>query len=456
MTAKRALFLILVACLVPLAGGASGPMMAVERGAEPQAGGQAHAMPPAPGSLPPAAASNETPCFRLSPLSEAHIDTGDIWMGDVAYNHHHDEYLAVWSLAQNTQTHEIWAARFGPDGEPRGKFKVAGQQGTYLDGPAVAYSPAQDQYLVAYNLSPWGSADEDIYAKRLSWDGSWKSNQFLIRDEVDAQWSPRVAYNEAHDEYLVVYWNWWAGGHQDIAAQRVRASDGALLSWRNLASGPNEKRSRPHVAYNTARDEYLVVYDYVKGTSMQIRGTRFNHHMGTVYPEIAISDKTNYPSDARVAAGPNEYLVLWTTYTAGMDRDVRGRRVSGKGIPQGPAAGFNIAGAGTEDGYRYQDLAFSERLGYLVAMEYEPPGSRTDIVARFVMPEQDAATGELLPLFQFPELQYSPQVACAPQGHCLIVERDTWDPDELYRWAIRGRVLSACPRVFLPLVVRRY
>jgi hypothetical protein len=89
-------------------------------------------------------------------------------------------------------------------------------------------------------------------------------------------------------------------------------------------------------------------------------------------------------------------------------------------------------------------------------MDYEDPNTRSDVVARFVMPEQDSAAGELLPLFSFPDLQYSAQVACAPHGHCLIVERDTWDPGESYRWAIRGRVLGVCLGVFLPLVVRSF
>jgi hypothetical protein len=309
----------------------------------------------------------------------------------------------------------------------------------------------QDQYLVAYNSSPWGSADEDIYAKRLSWDGSWKSNQILIRDEADAQWSPRVAYNEAHDEYLVVYWNQWAGGHADIAAQRVRAEDGALLSWRNLATGANEKRQSPDVAYYPARDEYLVVYEYIKGTTREVRGSRFNYHMGTVYPEFAISDQSDYPSEATVAAGPGEYLVLWGTYTAGTDYNIRGRRVSGDGMPQGASAGFDIAGAGTTQGYRHPDVSYSEPFGYLVAMEFGHSNARTDVVARIVMPEQDSATGELFPLFDFPDYQYSPRVACSPHGQCLIVERDTWDPDKLNRWAIRGLPLGGCPRIFVPL-----
>jgi hypothetical protein len=456
MTARRALFTLLVAGLVLLVAGANPRTKAGEGNGEQQVAGQARVLSPAPGSLSSSAAFTATPCFRPGPLIEVHIATPTIWLGDVAYNLRHDEYLLVWSMEQSVQTHEVWAARVGPYGDVRGTFKVAGEQGKYLDEPAVAYSSEQDEYLVAYNLSLTGSADVDVYAKRLSWDGGWKSNQFAIRTEPDQQWGPKVAHNEAHGEYLVVYWNQWAGGLQDIAAQRVRARDGALLSWRNIATGANENRRTPDVAYNPARDEYLVVYDYIKGTSLQIRGSRFNHDMGTLYPEMAISDQTNYPSDSRVAAGPNEYLILWSTYTFGTDRDIRGRLVSGDGIPQGASAGFNIAGAGTTEGYSHPDVAYSEALGYPVAMEYEPPDTRTDVVAGLVTPGHDSAPGELFPLFDFPALQNSPHVACSPQGHCLIVERDTWDPAELNRWAIRGLVLGVCPRVFLPLVVRSY
>jgi hypothetical protein len=128
--------------------------------------------------------------------------------------------------------------------------------------------------------------------------------------------------------------------------------------------------------------------------------------------------------------------------------------VSGDGIPQSPIAGFDIAGSGTTGKYTSPDLAYSATLGYLVAFVYESPATKTDVLGRFVWAGHDAAAGEPFPLFDFSLRQEFPQVACAPDAHCLIVEHDYWDPEGLNRWGFRGLLLGPCPRVFVPLVVR--
>jgi hypothetical protein len=158
--------------------------------------------------------------------------------------------------------------------------------------PAVAYSPRQDQYLVAYQLCLNGSLKEEISGRRVSWDGSWKSNQFPIQHGPDGQLEPRVAYCKEHDEYLVVYRNDQKSGiTEDIAAQRVRAGDGALLCGGTTVTGSNERRRFPHVAYNAVRAEYLVVYIYCDGPGTQARGTPLTYDMGTICPEAFISHR---------------------------------------------------------------------------------------------------------------------------------------------------------------------
>jgi hypothetical protein len=310
------------------------------------------------------------------------------------------------------------------------------------------------QYLVVYNLALSGSGTVEISATRVSWDGSWKSSQFPIRHGPDDQRDPEVAYSDAHDEYLIVYWNSWASGKEDIAAQRVRASDGALLSWRTIATGANA-RAYPYPAYLAGRDEYLVVYEYGSGPLVLVRGSRFTYDMATVYSEIVISDPGSYAYAPRIAAGPDEYLVAWDMGPA-IDVDARGRRLSGDGTPQGPSVGFDIAGAGSAGIYSAMDAAYLANFGYLVAVEHQPQNAGYDVLGRFVEPGNDAAAGDLFPLFDLPESQSNPRVACAPDAHCLIVELDNWDPVGLSRWAFRGLLLGPCPRVFLPLILRSH
>ena len=72
-----------------------------------------------------------------------------------------------------------------------------------------------------------------------------------------------MVYNPAHDEYLVVFTNYWAQGLEDIAAQRVDG-DLTLLSWANVATSPVTKRRVPAVAFDSAHyAQYLITYSYM-------------------------------------------------------------------------------------------------------------------------------------------------------------------------------------------------
>ena len=264
----------------------------------------------------------------------------------VAYNSQHDEYLVVWYTKQGPNTWDIWARRVGSDGSLKSWFNVATGASKRWE-PAVAYSPVQDEYLIVYTFEV-GASDYDILATRVKWDGSWKSAEFVIMAPLGIQWTPSVAYNSQNDEYLVVYANVWASGTHDIAAQRVDG-DGTLLSWRNIATSATDLRSVPDVAYNAARNEYLIAYSYMQGsvlTQSDIRGKVASANMGDLSPqEIIICNNNRDQTRLAVAAGPDEYLVAWLdgVFGSGQD-DVFARRLSGDGgVPLGPADGFPIA-----------------------------------------------------------------------------------------------------------------
>jgi hypothetical protein len=376
----------------------------------------------------------------------------------VAYNTVHDEYLVVWYTKQGPNTWDIWARRVASDGSLKSWFNVATGAGKRWE-PAVAYSPVQDEYLVVYTHES-GASDYDLFATRVRWDGTWKSAESVVVAPLGIQWTPAVAYNSQNDEYLVVYANVWASGVHDIAAQRV-AGDGTLLSWRNIASSPTDLRSIPDVAYNDARNEYLIAYSYMQGsifTQSDIYGKVASANLGDLSPqEIHICDNNRDQSRLAVAAGPDEYLVTWLDGVFGSGKDdVFARRLSGDGgVPLGPPDGFPIAQFPSDSNFS-PDAAYSPLYGYVVAWHSWNATYLEDVYANYVQAGQDQVAG--LPFGMNGGMgsgQRNAAVACTPGGEFLVATEDnldwtTWTPVD---YEIRGSF--ALPyRMYVPLVVR--
>jgi hypothetical protein len=399
------------------------------------------------------------PAVPQTPVLGSYIsvwtDTVPSFDSQVAYNSRHDEYLVVW-VDMKGMTWDIHARRIGGDGVPSSHFVVVHHENRHNYEPAVAYSPEHDEYLIAYtydSLTP----DSDVWARRVKWDGSWMSGEIHIRAEVDDQHRPAVAYNGQMDEYLVVYQNTWAGGLEDIAAQRVRASDGGLESWRNLATAPpakpGEKRSDPSVAYNVARNEYLITYSY-RPTSIydpaDVRGKVTSGTMGDLSDEIHICDTSVSQEWPAVTAGPDEYLVTWVNrFTGDAADDIYARRVSGDGAPEGPTEGFVVA-EGT--GYQiFSDVDYGAGYGYLFVWRHVPAGTIGvwDVHGRYMMPSHDCPTGEAFQVSDTESFDTGVRVACAPSGSCMVAMDNIFSGTDL---DIQGRMVSP-HRVHLPLVV---
>jgi hypothetical protein len=204
------------------------------------------------------------------------------------------------------------------------------------------------------------------------------------------------------------------------------------------------------VAYNVARNEYLIVYTYQPTDTNDpgdVYGKVSSASMGTLSGELHICDtgvsQLWYPT---VAAGPDEYLVVWTNrYGAPNDDDIFARRVSGSGILQGASGGFPIAqGAG----YQLSPaVAYGAGYGYLVTWHDVPTGWHT--FGRYVLPGYDAAAGAGFEVSDSYGFDVGVEVACAPSGTCLMVTSPASPTD----YEVLGRMVSP-HRVYLPLTLK--
>jgi len=363
-----------------------------------------------------------SPTAQEIPVYPVNVWDDDVTNGApaVAYNPIEDEYLVVWTNYRAGSI-DIYAQRVNGDGSLLTWFAVIAVAGEEHMAPSIAFSTAQQRYLVA-----WERAG-DILARSISWNGGQLGSVFPVAQGLGNQRYCDVAYNAVNDEFVVVYQNSWADGLDDVAAQRVRASDDALLSWANVASGPtvNDHRIWPKVVHNTDRNELLFVYEY------------FNLTQAFVYGKVAPGDLSgvSVASEIQIAsapanlflgatAGPDEYLVVWEHGNL----HAYGRRVGGGGVPQGSADGFVISQNTRNDNDCHQAAGYSPATGYLVAWDREVLD--WDLAGRRVATGEDLALASEQVLDDGTGHQSTPDVACAPSGDCLVVYISENNPDD--------------------------
>jgi len=344
----------------------------------------------------------------------------------VVFNPNHEEFLVLYENHWSAETSDIYAQRISYDGTLLSWFAVVSGPNELYDHAYAAFSTAQDEYLIVWTTRdtsnpPPPFPDDDVQGRRVSWDGSWMGPVIAIADDVDRQLSSAVAYNAVDDEFLVVYGNAWSGSAWDIAAQRIDANDGSLLSWANIATGTSRNRWSPNVAHDPLSNRYLIVYlagqDEIRSklAAADLSGV-------SVAPETTLfSDSTVSVSDKPgVVLGPGEFAVAWHQDSAS-DFTTRLRRVSLGGVPQGPAAGLHLllADAGWGANERVE-VAIGPEGEYFVTAEPDMMGTDSNIAARIAIPGVDATHGPRLDIVASLWEERFPAVACAPFGDCLV------------------------------------
>ncbi len=212
--------------------------------------------------------------------------------------------------------------------------------------PAVAYNRAEDDWLLVAMYDSDHDGRYEIWGRIVAGDAGGGSVPFLIFQWANRSfWSPRVAWNSYRNEYLVV-WNAMdtvTGLPSDVAAARVSASGTVLPGAPHLIT----TTGAPHqadVAYNLAADEYLVVWRRQGASSdWDIYGARLRGaDAALISPPGAFAISAAPEDQASPAVTTNEqgyYMVVWEHVYPGpcCDWDIRGQELDVGGAPVGSA-----------------------------------------------------------------------------------------------------------------------
>ena len=272
---------------------------------------------------------------------------GEEWSPDVAYNSVHDEYLVVWDYVAPGEIVDVYAARVSAIGQVLDVFPVASNPYNQSN-PSVAYDSINDRYLVVFSYDFFGNdSDWDINGRFIPWNGPSPSLlDFGICIWNTNQMKPKVAYAYTQQEYLVTWVNNPAGQPRYVSARRVFASGGFPAGDGFTISAGTEYRDDAEVAYNLARNEYLVTWDIDRGSGdLDIMGMRLNGQgiplLGGDPPqqigEFTIAGWPDLEEHPAVAACrmADQYLVAWQSDvgTGGSDYAIYARYLSGDAVP---------------------------------------------------------------------------------------------------------------------------
>jgi hypothetical protein len=386
----------------------------------------------------------------LSPYIEIWDDTADNDSPVVAYSPQFAEYMVVWSTIQGPLTTDVWARRVLIDGSLSTSFNIDSSAAVRYVRPAIAYSPPQQEYLVAFTDST-DSNNTDIYGRTFIWNGGSRSSRIEIDINTLNQDNPAIAYNPLKNEFLIVYQSYNSSTTTDIIGRRYRLSDHTLLPAVTIASSAiAHYRSSPDVAYNPARDTYFITYileDLSSGLDVSIAGLSASSDLTNLSSEVTVSNGLSQYVDTAITAGKDGYLVVYSTLSY-----IYGRLVSGEGVPLGATNGFPIPNAPAKEFYRNPDVSFLGTSTYLVTWDYFDPFSLDagDVFAQYVSAKTGDLRGPNILLDTNPHWDFYPSAACSASGACLIAYEHNAISYPGGDIDIRGRIASLF-KIYLPL-----
>ncbi|TFG69745.1 MAG: hypothetical protein E4H27_06835, partial [Anaerolineales bacterium] len=296
-------------------------------------------------------------------------------------------------------------------------------------GASSTYPPAQITSMTSATANPYLGGD------------------IIISALDNQQYLPAVAYNSNHDEYLVVWYNQWAG-NADIYAQRISAK-GKLLSWFNITpTAPTtpylNDRMAPSVAYDPDNDRYLVVWLYDifnDGSDWDVHGVfvNWNGSYQSPWPFI-ICNLSTQQDMPKVAYSPveKEFMIVWMTAHPSLPAYISGRRMNAAtGVLSASDSDFTISHA-TQARVRPEIAYNFSRNEYLVVYD-----NLQDIYATRLTGKGAVLGGGEFPVAAWPGDETQPSVAYCRQDDLYLVAWQNPQPDIYARFVTANGAVSA-------------
>jgi hypothetical protein len=370
----------------------------------------------------------------------------------VAYNPKRDEYLVVWSECPTNEVCNVVGRRTTGQGVPIGPtFAIATGYNDRL--PAVGYNSYHGEYLVTYARYNTATTTSDLYGHIILGNGTLWGSELTVDAGASVQTWPRVAFNptainHGHPgEYLVVYQS-----GDTIVAKHVGSYGDIDASAHPLGVFPD--LTTPDVAYNPARNEYLVAFAQIISNTPSIHNSdiyarRIDATGDPLGSQTYIAVGTLDATSPHIAVGADTYLIA---YTFGPNNMSDAATISGSWLTSEGNLINNyptLIADPPPNSLKWPTVACTGQ-GFLVTWQSVNGVEAVNTNGRYLR----LTPGFWSDVFTIDNAtydQYNGAVACTT-GSCLIVDTDNWYDSgqdyEITAWTIWLQ------QVFLPLVIR--
>lgn len=282
---------------------------------------------------------------------------------DLAYDHHNNRYLVVYSpgvgvVANGIIDTKIYGQFVDPAGKPIGKaFTISGGgalAGSTRISPKVAYDPASHHFMVVWmDNRNFATSEWDIYGQIVNGDGTLFQTDALTNFPVCTsdfyQYNPHVACDTVNHRFLVVWQDDGSGGASlsDIYGGIFASNGRPLLPGSPtgfIISNAPLWQYEPRVAFDSLYQRFLVVFSSDNSGSRDIRGQMVNSD-GTLFGTAAdtnflistpgaVPSRYRYWPDVANDSVNHRFLVAWAdplTVLGPGTMDIYGQLVTGTG-----------------------------------------------------------------------------------------------------------------------------
>ena len=365
----------------------------------------------------------------------------------VSYNSVDERFLVAWQDERDGDL-DIYAQLILTTGIPMSDTIVVRDELGELTDPIVAHDPYTNAYLVAWDDETEG----DIEGILLDGSGGAAGSAFNISDGVDVRRNPAIAFSPDDSHYLVAFEYQTLDG-TDIYGRRL-AADGSRPGTDFPLCTAVGDQVEPNVVYNNYDDVYLVVWGDERADQGDIYGARVlvNETVLTEFPISTASDAQAHGA-AAWNSDDNEYLIVWHDYrdSGTTGADIYAQRLGNTGTPLGSA--LRLSSSTLPDLQMYPRVQYVSDHGRYVVTWQDDRNAPTgwDIYVQNVNAD-GSLYGTNVPFFAFSGWQQRPDAAFSPDANGGLT---VWqDGRNGTTFKIYGRIKEPRFAIFMPLVLR--